>query len=280
MGRFVQPDSFIANGADPQGLNRYGYVNNNPVNLTDPTGHWFGWDDLIVAGIGFVVGFSLALIGGADFKTALVAGLASAVGSWLIYNTLGAGVLSLQLSSQVLATAANEVFAGSRGGAAGDVVQLVTTFAAAPLSSTVGLLVGSAFIAFTDRTWSNDFHYFDGALWFRDPFRGGEAMTTGAVIHYEDERIYGEVTIRHELLHRRQFGFAGDGFVPIYFAEIFIRMLTGQNMDDAYRAQFFEAEAFSGEGAVGFLGPGSAEEAFYNIRLFDQNTLVSAPGRF
>jgi RHS repeat-associated protein len=34
---FIQPDSITPGG--PQGLNRYSYVLNNPVNSTDPTGH-------------------------------------------------------------------------------------------------------------------------------------------------------------------------------------------------------------------------------------------------
>jgi RHS repeat-associated protein len=37
LGRFIQPDTFTPGG--PQGLNRYSYVLNNPVDSTDPTGH-------------------------------------------------------------------------------------------------------------------------------------------------------------------------------------------------------------------------------------------------
>jgi RHS repeat-associated protein len=280
MGRFIQPDVFVPDAADPQTLNRFSYVNNNPVNHPDPTGHWFGWDDLIVAGIGFAVGFGLALIGGADLKTALLAGVAGAISAWLAFNTFGAGGVYFQLGAQVAATASNRIFAGGRGGLAGDIVQLITTYAASPLTSTVGLLVGVGFIVFTDRTWNSDFHFFDGALWFSDRFRGKAAMTTGAVIHYEDESVFKESTIRHELTHRRQFGFTGDGFIAVYFTEIGIRMLSGQNQDDAYESQLFEQEAYSVDDRHGFLGPGSAEEAFQNIRLFDQNLLVSAPGRF
>ncbi len=41
IGRFAQPDSIVPNPYNPQSLNRYSYVLNNPVRYTDPTGHWF-----------------------------------------------------------------------------------------------------------------------------------------------------------------------------------------------------------------------------------------------
>ncbi len=39
LGRFMSPDSIVPDLSNPQSLNRYGYVNNNPTNFTDPTGH-------------------------------------------------------------------------------------------------------------------------------------------------------------------------------------------------------------------------------------------------
>jgi len=39
LGRFAQPDSIIPNPYNPQNLNRYSYVLNNPIRYTDPTGH-------------------------------------------------------------------------------------------------------------------------------------------------------------------------------------------------------------------------------------------------
>jgi RHS repeat-associated protein len=38
MGRFMSPDPLGGHLEDPQTLNRYVYVRNNPLNLTDPTG--------------------------------------------------------------------------------------------------------------------------------------------------------------------------------------------------------------------------------------------------
>jgi RHS repeat-associated protein len=40
LGRFTQPDTIVPDPDDPQALNRYTYVNNNPLNLVDPTGHF------------------------------------------------------------------------------------------------------------------------------------------------------------------------------------------------------------------------------------------------
>lgn len=37
--RFVSPDTIIPNPANPQDLNRYSYVTNNPMTYVDPTGH-------------------------------------------------------------------------------------------------------------------------------------------------------------------------------------------------------------------------------------------------
>jgi hypothetical protein len=39
IGRFTQPDTIIPDQFNPQSLNRYSYVRNNPVRYTDPMGH-------------------------------------------------------------------------------------------------------------------------------------------------------------------------------------------------------------------------------------------------
>ncbi|MBI4488708.1 MAG: hypothetical protein HY694_06450, partial [Deltaproteobacteria bacterium] len=38
LGRFISPDPFVGQPDDPQNLNRYSYVGNNPVNYIDPSG--------------------------------------------------------------------------------------------------------------------------------------------------------------------------------------------------------------------------------------------------
>jgi len=39
LGRFTQPDTIVPHPLNPQSLNRFAYVLNNPVKYTDPTGH-------------------------------------------------------------------------------------------------------------------------------------------------------------------------------------------------------------------------------------------------
>ncbi len=40
IGRFISPDTIVPEFANPQALNRYAYVYNNPLKYTDPTGHF------------------------------------------------------------------------------------------------------------------------------------------------------------------------------------------------------------------------------------------------
>gem|GEM_PF-2331212 len=39
LGRFLSPDTIVPSYANPQNLNRFGYVLNNPLRYIDPTGH-------------------------------------------------------------------------------------------------------------------------------------------------------------------------------------------------------------------------------------------------
>ncbi|MBI4267637.1 MAG: hypothetical protein HY662_02515 [Chloroflexi bacterium] len=45
LGRFISADTIIPSYLNPQSLNRYTYVYNNPLKYIDPTGHW-GWSNI------------------------------------------------------------------------------------------------------------------------------------------------------------------------------------------------------------------------------------------
>ena len=40
LGRFLSADPYVQHPGSTQGWNRYAYVDNNPLSLTDPTGYW------------------------------------------------------------------------------------------------------------------------------------------------------------------------------------------------------------------------------------------------
>ena len=46
IGRFISPDSIVQRSGNPQSLNRYSYVLNNPLKSVDPTGHDDEMEDL------------------------------------------------------------------------------------------------------------------------------------------------------------------------------------------------------------------------------------------
>ena len=50
ISRWIQPDTIIPDPGNPQSLNRYTYVYNNPLNSTDPTGHCVD-DDVVCQGL-------------------------------------------------------------------------------------------------------------------------------------------------------------------------------------------------------------------------------------
>jgi RHS repeat-associated protein len=79
LGRFIQPDAIIQSNSDPQTLNRYSYVRNNPVKFSDPSGRIFGIDDILVgiligAILGATVNTAVAAMTGGDLGRAALAG--------------------------------------------------------------------------------------------------------------------------------------------------------------------------------------------------------------
>lgn len=110
--------------------NPYGY-SNNPVIFVDEDGNWFGIDDLIAAGVGFVGGYLYAGISTGNWgANALKTGLIGAAGAWLTYNTAGIAGTQLSALSSSVSAVSSATSVSSAAAAIGNV--------ALNLSATVG----------------------------------------------------------------------------------------------------------------------------------------------
>lgn len=104
---------------DPAGqfANPYAY-GGDPVNGVDEYGLWFGWDDAIAAGIGFVTGYVYhGATTGHWGWSAVKAGAVGAAVSWLTYNTAGAAAELMSGSSAIEAGVAMGEAGGIAAGA-------------------------------------------------------------------------------------------------------------------------------------------------------------------
>jgi RHS repeat-associated protein len=96
LARFISPDPIVPSPGDPQSLNRYSYVRNNPVKYIDPTGHSF-WSaignffkNLFRRPEVFFATLIVGLVTGGLAYTFLVPALGIALGSWGAFAVAGA----------------------------------------------------------------------------------------------------------------------------------------------------------------------------------------------
>ncbi len=147
LGRFLQADPFIQDPMNTQSLNRYSYLWNNPLNATDPSGHFVsllvgailaingGVSSGVIAAWVAAAAVTETIIAGGDFKDALLAGLSAAA-----FAGLGADLAAL--GGGVVATTAKVVAFGWLGGMT-DVLQ-GGTFGNGFKSAGIGILAGAA----------------------------------------------------------------------------------------------------------------------------------------
>lgn len=112
QGRFTSPDEFkggivdpftgqdietntalpYADITDPQTLNKYAYVRNNPLRYVDPDGHAFGLDDLVGAVGGALVGVGTEVV--KDFATGQHITLGAITGAAVGGAIVGEGIVN------------------------------------------------------------------------------------------------------------------------------------------------------------------------------------------
>jgi RHS repeat-associated protein len=110
--RFTQPDTQIADIYNPQNLNRYSYVNNNPLTYTDPSGHFAFMIPLITGGIGSLAAVGMLYMSNPhfqksqlpDYGKALVVGFAAGFAAPLITAAVAGTAADTIASSSILST--------------------------------------------------------------------------------------------------------------------------------------------------------------------------------
>ena len=123
LGRFLQADPYVQSGSDLQGLNRYAYVLNNPLNAVDPTGHFVfslaaaaymahagvtAWTIFLVS----AAAFADAMLAGADFGQALHSGLIAGITAGAFSGLSGALPAAKSFGHQLLRGAVFGVVGG------------------------------------------------------------------------------------------------------------------------------------------------------------------------
>jgi RHS repeat-associated protein len=233
VGRFLTPDpSFLLQQPDrffraPRSLHLYAYVLNDPLNMIDPYGLWFGIDDVIAAAVGFVAGvaayaINTAISGGSfSWQEALFSGLAGAASLWLTYSTFGLG-WAIVAGAAMLAKPAicGALDKAAMGGGFGDRLlgffSFAIKFASSPITSTIGLLIGAFGTGFG--LWGRVQWFKGGVLAFE--YSPGtttmfSAVTLGATVNIWQGNTTNP-SFLHELYHSRQYTYFGDLFVPTW----------------------------------------------------------------
>ncbi|CEN36674.1 RHS repeat-associated core domain protein (fragment) [Capnocytophaga cynodegmi] len=183
LHRFLQPDNYVQDPSNTQNFNRYGYVLNNPLKYTDPSGEFI----ITAIIIGSIVG---AYIGGAQangtynpFKWnyssgktwlgivggALVGGVSGAAGVY-VGGLVSSGMTSIGISGGIFGGAAS----GAGGGLVGGAV--------------FGGIAGGIFTPKGHSIWTGK------ALPVRQPLQKIDAISKG--VNLEVETFRGELSLR------------------------------------------------------------------------------------
>jgi RHS repeat-associated protein len=254
LGRFLTPDWWVIENPMrampfPQSLNAFSYAVDNPLSFRDPSGMWFGIDDLIVAGVGFAVGFIAGTIYGLatgqgwnSLLIGLEAGLVGAAGAWLAWNTAGLalGLLNISATSGIgFGIAVGAAVAGGFNGVVSGMTQIYdwtspvgwlsflsdstwgligTTLG--DLLITVNIFYGSGAKYRDDLSHRQNRHVYDGGFGF-----GNFAFTQGNVTSNLNGRT-GDL-VDHETLHITQNRIFGPIFTVTYVAWLVVGGIVG-----------------------------------------------------
>jgi hypothetical protein len=127
LHRFLQPDNYVQEPFKTQNYNRYGYVLNNPLKYTDPSGEsWWSNNWKSVVTIVAAVATAVVIVASMGTATPLVAAMWAGAGAGFVGGTLGAALNGGTLGQSLMAG-----FTGALMGAA-------TGYAGAYMSAAIG----------------------------------------------------------------------------------------------------------------------------------------------
>lgn len=125
--RFLQPDNYIQDPYNTQNYNRYGYVLNNPLKYTDPSGEsWWSnnWRSLVT--IVAAVATAVVIVASMGTATPLVAAMWAGAGAGFVGGTLGTALNGGTLGQSLMA------------GLTGAIMGAATGYAGAYMSAAIG----------------------------------------------------------------------------------------------------------------------------------------------
>ena len=200
IGRFVSPDSVGQKLSAPQTLNRYSYVQNNPLKYTDPTGHFalksfltkvvkvalvvtavVAVTALAVVTMGSAIPVLAAAAAGAVVNTGVYAGVTAASGGNITAQGLGLAAFSGAVTGIVMCASAGALggvtmVSGGIGGGVSSAINMEATSAltgqtpsnqqiAGNLALGVGMgIISGGIIGAATGPVGRDFYYPNGAL--------------------------------------------------------------------------------------------------------------------
>jgi RHS repeat-associated protein len=134
IGRFIQADTIVPNPANPQSLNRYSYVLNNPLKYTDPTGH-----ENFFTGLGGAL--KAAFSNPQTWATLAIGGIAGPVGVLMAAVLVASIATDNYVFGQVFGEKAGAIHA-----AVGQIVMGVYTIVVGVFMTAAGIYTGNGFL--------------------------------------------------------------------------------------------------------------------------------------
>jgi len=162
LGRFTQPDTIVPNPNNPQDFNRYSYCNNNPINYTDPSGHWkfknfikrWGSTILSVAAVIASGGLAFALFAASSIMGGVQAYQQGQLGAWAagfaVSMVLGAAMPTPNFSNPAMQVGVGALRGAAIGAISGGVASMVGggSFTAGARQGAMGGAAGGGLSAF------------------------------------------------------------------------------------------------------------------------------------